>query len=122
EETLLSLRARLGLPRYTLHGLRKTAVSAGKMLGIENRRLRALSGHDSDRNLEIYLDGLDEHAMAREVQTAIDAHFAPVLAKSKEGANTRRFSGITGRAAANAGIKGESRRRQTANKTASRTV
>ena len=74
------------------------------MLGIENRRLRTLSGQDSDRNLEIYLDGLDEHALAREVQTAIDAHFAPLLAKSKEGANTRRFSGVTGRAAANAGI------------------
>lgn len=116
EETLLSLRARLELPRYTLHGLRKTGLSAAKMLGFENRRLRALSGHDSDRNLEIYLDGVDEYALAKEVQSALETHFAGVLTKSKEGANSRRFSGMTGRAAANAGVKGQARRRSGENK------
>lgn len=113
EETLLALRVQLGLGRYTLHGLRKTGLSAAKMLGFENRRLRALSGHDSDRNLEIYLDGVDEFAMAREVQEALEERFAGVLGAAADGANGRRFSGKTGRAATKAGISGASRRRAT---------
>jgi integrase len=99
EETLLALRSRLEIGRYTLHGLRKTGVSALKMGGMENRRLRALTGHDSDRNLEVYLDGIDEYAMAREAGEALGKLYAPILLKSTEGANQRRFSGVTGRAA-----------------------
>jgi integrase len=113
EETLLALRAQLGMGRYTLHGLRKTGLSAGKMLGFENRRLRALSGHDSDRNLEVYLDGLADFAMAREVQEALEQRFAGVLGTAGgEGANARRYTGTTGRAAAKAGIGGEGRQRK----------
>ncbi|MGE4044497.1 MAG: tyrosine-type recombinase/integrase [Acetobacteraceae bacterium] len=100
EETLLALRQRLGLERYTLHGLRKTGVTALKMQGMENRRLRALTGHDSDRNLEVYLDGVDNHALAREAQDALDRRYTAILTEARTGANQRRYSGVTGRAAA----------------------
>lgn len=111
EETLLSMRARLGIDRYTLHGLRKTGVTALKMQGVENRRLRALTGHNSDRNLEVYLDGVDNYALAREAQELLDARYSPILVGVRDGANKRRYSGVTGRAAAKGGVVGESRRR-----------
>ncbi|MEJ0017602.1 MAG: hypothetical protein WDN25_13750 [Acetobacteraceae bacterium] len=95
------------------HGLRKTTHSAGKRLGLENRRLRALPGHDSDRNLEVYLDGVDEYAMARDGQDAPGERFGSVLSESTAGANHRRWSGVTGRAAAKTGVQGEARRRGT---------
>jgi integrase len=99
EETLLSLRARLEIPRYTLHGLRATGPQALKMLGLENRAIRSLTGHDSDRNLEVYLQGVDEYPMARRAQEMLGERFDSVLRQSLRGANTRKFSGVTGRAA-----------------------
>lgn len=99
QETLQRLLAQLGLPRYTLHGLRKTAASALKMLGFENRAIRALTGHESDRNLEIYLSGVENYPLARAGQEALEGRFARLLAEAETGGNTRRFSGVTGRAA-----------------------
>jgi hypothetical protein len=104
EETLLSLRFRLGLDRYTLHGLRATGPQALKLLGLENRAIRSLTGHDSDRNLEIYLRGVEEYPLARQAKEMLDGALGAVLRQSMEGANSRRFSGVTGRAARKAAM------------------
>ena len=104
EETLLSLRTRLTFHGYTLHGLRATGPQTLKMLGLENRAIRSLTGHDSDRNLEVYLRGVEEYPMARQAQELLGEAFDVVLRQSLLGANTRKFSGVTGRAAKKAGI------------------
>jgi hypothetical protein len=104
EETLLSLRVRLSLSRYTLHGLRATGPQSLKMLGLENRAIRSLTGHDSDRNLEVYLRGLAEYPLARQAQEMLGEAFDIVLRQSLQGANTRKFSGVTGRAARKTGV------------------
>ena len=102
EETLLALRTRLGVGRYTLHGLRATGPQALKVLGLENRAIRSLTGHDSDRNLEIYLRGVDGYPMAKHAQRLLEERFNDVLRHSMDGANTRKFAGVTGRAAGKA--------------------
>lgn len=51
QETLRRLLRILGLPRYTLHGLRATGPVALKMMGFENRAIHALTGHETDANL-----------------------------------------------------------------------
>lgn len=107
QETLLSMRRRLKLGRYVLHGLRATGPTALKVLGLENRVIRELTGHDSDRNLELYLRGAGGLPMARQAQEMLAGHFEDILQRSQEGANTRRFSGVTGRAARNAGATEE---------------
>jgi len=99
QETLRTLLRQLGLPRYTLHGLRATGPVALKMLGFENRVLRTLTGHTSDANLEVYLAGVDHHALARVAQEALEGQFQEMLAAAEDGANQRRFAGVTGRAA-----------------------
>jgi hypothetical protein len=72
------------------------------MLGMENRRIRSLTGHDSDANLEIYLRGADGYEMAREAQEALEGIFGGVLAKASAQGNAGRAADITGRAAAKA--------------------
>ena len=61
-----------------------------------------MTGHESDRNLEIYLQGVENYALARDSQEKLADRFGGVIKTSLEGANTRRFSGATGRAAAKA--------------------
>ena len=122
QETLACLLRILHLPRYTLHGLRATGPVALKMLRFENRTIRALTGHTNDRNLELYLRGvqhyplareaqgaafrgermhqMQHYPLAREAQEALELQFAELLNAAGEGANTRRFTGVTGRAAA----------------------
>jgi hypothetical protein len=99
QETLARLLEQLGLARYTLHGLRATGPVALKMLGFENRAIRALTGHTSDRNLEVYLRGVEHYPLAREAQEALAGVFGPVIEDALAGSNERRFSGVTGRAA-----------------------
>jgi integrase len=105
QETLARLLRQLRLPRYTLHGLRATGPTALKMLGMENRRIRSLTGHDSDSNLEIYLRGADGYEMAREAQEALEGIFGGVLAKAATKGNATKAAGVTGRAAAKARSK-----------------
>ncbi|WP_158801086.1 tyrosine-type recombinase/integrase [Acidisoma sp. L85] len=100
QETLATLLKTLTLPRYTLHGLRATGPVALKMLGVENRAIRALTGHTSDANLETYLKGVDRYVLAKASQDSLDEQFASVLVSALEGANTGKAAGITGRAAA----------------------
>lgn len=99
QKTLQRLLRTLGLPRHTLHGLRATGPVTLKMLGFENRAIRALTGHTSDANLEVYLAGVDHYPLARAAQEALENSFGGLLAEAEEGANTRRFAGATGRAA-----------------------
>ena len=78
-----------------------------KMMGWENRGIRSLTGHDSDRSLEVYLQGVESYPLAQEAQEALDAHFGKVLDDAAAPrSNQRRFAGLTGRAAAKA--RGES--------------
>ncbi|MBR0653376.1 tyrosine-type recombinase/integrase [Roseomonas terrae] len=99
QETLARLVAQLDLDHYTLHGLRKTGPSALKMLGFENRAIRSLTGHTSDKNLELYLDGVQHLPLAKAAQEALEQTFGDIIAAAEDGGNERRFSGITGRAA-----------------------
>lgn len=98
-ESRARLVEQLDLDHYTLHGLRKTGPSALKMLGFENRAIRSLTGHTSDKNLELYLDGVQHPPLAKAAQEALEDAFADVIAEAESGANARRFSGVTGRAA-----------------------
>ena len=100
EETLRVLLRHVKLDRYTLHGLRATGPSALKSLGFENRAIRALTGHDSDQNLEVYLRGVASYPMAKIAQDALADRFEQVMGEAIVGSNSRRFSGVTGRAAA----------------------
>jgi hypothetical protein len=102
QETLATLLRTLRLPRHTLHGLRATGPVALKMLGFENRAIRALTGHTSDRNLETYLAGVEHYPLARVAQEALQDHFGDLLAALEPEANRRRYAGVTGRAAAKA--------------------
>lgn len=106
QETLARMLRQLQLPRYTLHGLRATGPTALKMLGMENRRIRSLTGHDSDSNLEIYLRGADGYQMAREAQEALDGIFGGLLAKAATKGNATKATGVTGRAAAKIKARG----------------
>ena len=98
-ESRARLVEQLDLDHYTLHGLRKTGPSALKMLGFENRAIRSLTGHTSDKNLELYLDGVQHPPLAKAAQEALEDAFADVIAEAESGANARLFSGVTGRAA-----------------------
>jgi hypothetical protein len=98
QETLARLLEQLDLGRYTLHGLRATGPVALKMLGFENRAIRELTGHTSDRNLETYLRGVKRYPLARVAQEALAQQFGSVITDAGEQGNARRYSGVTGRA------------------------
>jgi integrase len=109
QETLATLLSTLDLPRYTLHGLRATGPTALKMMGVENRAIRALTGHTSDANLEGYLRGVDRHLLAKASQDILDEQFEAVFSGALDGANTTKAAGVTGRAATK--IRAEKERR-----------
>ena len=113
QEHLQVLRRNLELDYYVLHGLRATGPTALAMQGTANRTLRALTGHRSDATLEIYLRGVQNLQLARPAQQQLEKRFAPVITAAAEGENTRKFTGLTGRAAAKARRLAES---QTADK------
>jgi len=97
QETLLTLRRILGLPRYTLHGLRATGPTALAQGGAPLAVLMALTGHSSERNLRIYLRGVERTPLAKEAQEGLVIRFEPVLNLV---GNSRSYAGTTGRAAA----------------------
>lgn len=100
QETPARLLRICGLDRYTLHGLRATGPVTLKRLGFENRTIRALTGHTSDANLEVYLAGVDHYQLAKAGQEALEVQFGDMLAEIETAGNGRKFSGVTGRAAA----------------------
>lgn len=99
QETLARLLLDLGLPRYTLHGLRATGPTSLKRLGMDNRQLRELTGHTTDASLEVYLRGAGGYEARREAQERLEAIYDPVLSEAVTTGNQRRFAGVTGRAA-----------------------
>ena len=82
QQTLAALLHRLKLPRYTLHGLRATGPTALKQAGMDNAHLRALTGHKSDRNLELYLRGVAQAPLAKDAMDGLAVVFAPVIANT----------------------------------------
>ncbi len=110
QETLATLRGTLDTGRYTLHGLRATGPVALVGLGFSPEEIIRLTGHTDVAGLRPYLRGVDKHAMAVPLQDALDERFAKVLAAASDGGNARKFSGLTGRAAAKAGKVGRSSR------------
>jgi hypothetical protein len=99
QETLARLLAQLGEGRYTLHGLRATGPTELERGGMERRPIRDLTGHQSERTLEVYLRGAGGFPGRRRAAEALQTIFAPVLGSAEPRANPRRFSGVTGRAA-----------------------
>lgn len=112
QETLQTLLTNLGLPRHTLHGLRATGPVALKMLGFENRAIRALTGHASDAALEVYLRGVDHYPLAREAQEALEEKFGPVFDEASDTGGRGKAAGATGREAAKLGVVGRARARR----------
>ena len=106
QETLATLRGTLDTGRFTLHGLRATGPVALVGLGFSPEEIIRLTGHTDVAGLRPYLRGVDRHAMAVPLQNALDDRFAEVLGAASEAGNARKFSGITGRAAAKAGKVG----------------
>jgi|GEM_PF-4709234 len=84
QETMRRILSILQLDRYTLHGLRATGPVALKLLGFENRAIRALTGHTSDANLDIYLRGTEHYPLAVQAQNALEAQFSDLLADAEE--------------------------------------
>ena len=109
-ETMQSLCVRLGMGRYVVHGLRATGPTVLAEQGFELRAIRALTGHTSDAQAEIYLRRVNKLGLARPAQEAVADRFSDLVGGMIEGANTRSFSGVTGRAARKAGVAGASRR------------
>jgi hypothetical protein len=110
QETLATLRATLDTGRYTLHGLRATGPVALVGLGFSPEEIIRLTGHTDVAGLRPYLRGVDKHAMTVPLQEALDSRFAKVLGAASDSGNSRKFSGLTGRAAAKAGKVGRSSR------------
>ena len=115
QETLLSLRARLGIQRYVLHGLRATGPSAAYQDGVDLRSLMAITGHTTESNIKKYLRWVVNAPLAAKAGQVIEARFLPTLGAALEGANKKSYSGTTGRAAAKAGVVGSSRRKAAGN-------
>lgn len=111
QETLQTLLTNLGQPRYTLHGLRATGAAAQDP-GFEDQAIRALTGHTSDANLEIYLAGVDHYPLAREAQEALEEKFDPILDEAVSKGERGKAAGATGRVAARLGVVGRARARR----------
>lgn len=110
QETLATLRTVLDIGRYTLHGLRATGPVALIGLGFSPEEIIRLTGHTDVSGLRPYLRGVDRHSMAVPLQEALGGRFSEVLEQASGGGNARKFSGVTGRAAAKAGRVGRSSR------------
>ena len=110
QETLSVLRASLETGRYTLHGLRATGPVALIGLGFSAEEITRLTGHTDVAGLRPYLRGVDKHAANIPMQDALDDKFSSILEEASDGGNTKKYSGLTGKAAANAGIVGRASR------------
>lgn len=100
QETWAVLRAQLGeaADGLVLHGLRATGISALRTHGgWDAAALMALTGHTTERNLNLYLKGAATAHHAREAASQIGSL---LLGEQSPAENRRKFSGVTGRAAA----------------------
>ena len=110
EEILRSLRARLGLERYTPHGLRTTAASALLMMGFSMEQIIAVSEHGDVCSLRPCVQEIENMKLAGRLREALDSKFGAMF--GAENANSGSYGGTTGKAAAKAGVVGESGRRR----------
>ena len=83
QETMLRIRAILGLDRYTLHGLRATGPSKLAQGGVALAVIMALTGHQSERTLRDYLRGVDRSPLAKVAQETLAAEVAPTLGRGE---------------------------------------
>jgi hypothetical protein len=102
QETLRRMLSNLGLPRYTLHGLRATGPTALVMAGEPNRVGRALTGHQDDATYEHYTRGAAGYDLARQAAEALDRIFGQMVTTADATGNQTRATGPTGRAATKA--------------------
>lgn len=93
QETLARLLRELGLPRYTLHGLRATGPTAATERGISTRQGRSLTGHTSDATYEHYVRGAATAELAQDAQREIESVFGDVLREAEAEGNRRQASG-----------------------------
>jgi integrase len=112
QETLRTLLTNLGLPRYTLHGLRSTAVTELARLGFSELAIMAVTGHTDARAIRPYLRGFDQARTAHPAMMALADRLIPALREARIGANTNTYAGATGKAAAALKIKGRARDRR----------
>jgi hypothetical protein len=73
------------MARYTLHGLRATGPVVLKLLGFENRAIRALTGHTTDAKLEVYLRGVDHYPLAYQALEVLGERFGGILEEVRLG-------------------------------------
>ncbi|MBC4018287.1 tyrosine-type recombinase/integrase [Siccirubricoccus deserti] len=111
QEALRTLLRNLGLPRYTLHGLRSTVAATLAEAGFGEMVLMAQGGWESSRTVRGYLRGHEQQKVLAGASDALAARFEPLIRQAKIDGNERRFSGVTGRAAARAGVEGRARER-----------
>jgi hypothetical protein len=112
QETLRTLLTNLGLPRYTLQGLRSTVATELAHLGFGELVLMAQGGWKDSRAVQPYLRGAKQRRLLAPVPAVLEAHFQPILRVAEIGANEKRAAGLTGRAAAKAGVEGRARDRR----------
>jgi hypothetical protein len=98
------------LARYRANALITAPVPEGSIrIGRD-----MLTGHTSDRSLEIYLRGVKRYPLARAAQEALADQFAPLLEAAQDNGNRRKFSGVTGRASGKSLANGKSDQREKA--------
>ena len=110
--TLRDLLTNLGLPRYTLHGLRATVASTLGEEGFSELVLKAQGGWKDSRTVQVYLEGIRQRTVQRPAAQTLEARFGPLVSVAEVDGNAARASGVTGRAAAKAGIEGRARDRR----------
>lgn len=102
QEMLRRMLERLGLPRFTLHGLRATGPTALTLAGVPNRTGRSLTGHDDDATYEAYTSGAAGYDLAKQAADKLVDIFGGILSEAEAVGNRTKASGLTGRAAAKA--------------------
>jgi integrase len=113
QETLRNLLTNLGVGRYTLHGLRSTAVSMLAERGFADRVIASVTGHTDTKALKPYIAGYEQARTAQPAIEALAEAVNPLVRLAEIGANERRFAGVTGRAAAKLGVEGSAKARRT---------
>jgi integrase len=111
-ETLRTLLTNLGLPPYTLHGLRSTHTRELAAQGFGEVVIMLHGGWHDSREARRYMRGAEQSRVLAAVPSAVAGYFGPTLEQAKLSGNERRFTGLTGRAAAKAGIQGNAKARR----------
>jgi integrase len=107
EDHVRRLRKQLRLPNTIVpHGLRATGPTQAAYQGASTRAIMAITGHDSEGEMERYLRGVIGFRLAKPEQEKLAEHYEPIVVEVQATGNQRRFTGVTGRAAAKARREG----------------